>query len=306
MLLKGTLSALAVLTLLPAGAAAQNRSSYTGYIDTTFAFNRDGSVELSQIPGDIVVSTWNENRIRIRAYAQRVPLQTRLSSGSVYIALDAGTSGGGSRNSIGNTRFEITMPAGARLKAGSVSGDVTVRGAAGRVTVGSVSGDVVVEGGSEEIGISTVSGDVRLTNARGRVTTTSVSGDQDIRNVVGDVAATTVSGDLSLRDVRARLVTAKSMSGDVDFAGSIAADGRYEMTSHSGTITLRLPGDVNGMLTLSTFSGGIDSDIPITIGGADRTGRARGREIETRLGSGSGGTIVLSTFSGDVEIRRSR
>lgn len=299
----GTLGALVLLVMTPAAAQAQDRSSYTGYIDTTFAFNRNGSVELAQVPGDIVVSTWNEDRIRIRAYARRVPLETRFSSGSVYVGLVAQNTG---RNGIGDTRFEITMPATARLKAGSVSGDVTVRGVTGRVAVGSVSGDVVVDGGTEEISVNTVSGDIRLANARGRVTVASVSGDQDLRTIVGDVSATTVSGDVSMRDVRARLVTAKSMSGDVEFAGPIATDGRYEVNAHSGTVTLRLPSEVNGTLTLSTFSGGIDSDIPLTIGGDGRSGPTRGRDIETRLGSGTGGRIVVSTFSGDVEIRRSR
>lgn len=302
---KGTIGALAALVFLSVGAEAQNRSNYTGYIDTTFAFSSDGTVDLTQISGDIVVSTWNENRIRVRAYAERVPLQTRFSNRSVQVSLDVAMSNTGNRNRIGDSRFEVTMPAGARLTVGSISGDVTVRGSTGRVTAGSISGDVIVEGGSEEVTISTVSGDMRLTNARGRVSTTTVSGDQDIRNVVGDVSATTVSGDLSMRDVRARLVTAKTMSGDLDFAGPIASDGRYEVNTHSGTLTLRLPGDVSGTLSLSTFSGEIDSDIPITIGGGSG-GRARGRSISTQLGSGSGGTIVVSTFSGDVVIRRAR
>lgn len=299
------LAAGALLAALAPAAVAQDRADFTGWVDTTFAFDARGSVELSQISGDVVVSTWNRDEIRIRAYAEHVELETRFSRSRVYVGLDLDRLRDNDEDEIGDSRFEITMPATARLEAKSISGDVQVHGAAGRVRAASVSGDVTVEGGSDEISAASVSGDVQVSGTNGRVDVRTVSGDLTLRDANGDVSATTVSGDLLLQDVRARIVTAKTVSGEVEFGGPIASDGRYELNSHSGSITLRLPGDARGRLSISTFSGDIDSDIPVTLGANDRFGPGRG-SLEVRLGDGSGATIQVKTFSGDVVIRHRR
>lgn len=301
--------AASMLAALAPAAAAQDRDDYVGWVDTTFTFDRDGSVTLSQISGDVIVSTWDRDEIRIRAYAEHVPLETRFSRSRVTVGLDFDEDGrnrrGRNGDNIGDTQFEVTMPAGARLAARSVSGDVQVRDVTGQVSAASVSGDVMVTGGAEEITVTSVSGDVQLTGARGRINLNSVSGDVILRDTEGDVSANSVSGELMLQDVRARLVTAKSVSGEIDFTGPIAPDGRYELNSHSGTITLRIPADTRGTLSVSTFSGDIDSDVPVTLGASDRFGPGRS-SVEIELGNGDGGRISAKTFSGDVVLRRSR
>ena len=57
----------------------------------------------------------------------------------------------------------------------------------------------------------------------------------------GDVRAETTSGDVSLLGVTSRSVFATTVSGEVEYDGTIDANGRYEFHSHSGDIRLEIP-----------------------------------------------------------------
>src|SRR5206468_11960178 len=67
----------------------------------------------------------------------------------------------------------------------------------------------------------------------------------------------------------------KSVSGSVEYAGSLVKGGRYEINSHSGSVRLTLSNPPGFELAANSFSGTIRSDFPMIIGG-DRD-RDRGR-----------------------------
>ena len=47
-----------------------------------------------------------------------------------------------------------------------------------------------------------------------------------------------VSGNITLTDVACDRLSVKSINGNVEYGGTIAKAGRYEITSHSGTVRL--------------------------------------------------------------------
>jgi DUF4097 and DUF4098 domain-containing protein YvlB len=168
------------------------------------------------------------------------------------------------------------------LEANVQSGNIEVRDAGDRVDLASLSGDISLMGVRGTVSIHTLSGDVRLDGAR------------------GEVEVETVSGDMQLGDIVSKQVRTHSTSGDLTFAGAVASGGRYEFTTHSGELRLRLPSDVGAQLTVSTFSGGIESDFPITLkAGEHGIGVSQAKKINFTLGQGSA-RIVAETFSGDV------
>lgn len=295
-------SALAAL-LSPAGADGQQRRRFTdsGYesrIDTTFAFDKTGAVNLGAMHGDIIVSGWARNEIRIRAVSDDDNI--RLSGSSSRVTLEVT----GSRRSS-DARFEVTVPHGARINATTHSGDVTVRGTRGPVEVHVQNGEIDVDDVMTRLDITSISGDVTARNIGGDVTVNSTNGEVHLTDVRGGVDVSTVSGDVELRGVVAKTVRAKTTSGDVRFDGSIDQTGRYELVSHSGDIGLRIPRDASAQLTVSTWSGSIDSEFPITLRPGEQSPfGARSKRFVFEIGGG-GARIAVEAFSGDITIASS-
>ncbi len=126
----------------------------------------------------------------------------------------------------------------------------------------------------------------------------SVSGDVRIDGAHGDVRAASVSGDVTLRNLHATSVRAGSVSGDVDVGiAELSGDGPLRLRSVSGDVTLTVPRGLDADFSMSTVSGDLDTDFPLTLSG--RMGR---RSINARIGKG-GRDLSISTVSGDVRLR---
>ena len=59
------------------------------------------------------------------------------------------------------------------------------------------------------------------------------------------------------------------------FGGALARGGRYELTSHSGTVTATLAGNAGFEVEATSFSGSIRSDLPVGSSGDAERGRRR-------------------------------
>jgi hypothetical protein len=278
----------------PAAEGQRDRDEYASRIDTTIAFARGGTVELQLIAGEIIVTGWPRDQIRVRATSERSALRLDASAGYVNLGLRSGAA------RSGDTRFEVSVPVGTRVRANTTSGDIRITGSKGEVEARTQRGDIVIEDVGSRVETTAFSGDVDVSGVAGDLRVNVLSGDVQVRGVSGDVEVKTVSGEIDLRDVRSRLVRATSTSGDVSFDGAIDGGGRYELESHSGDVEVTLPAGVGATLTVSTYSGGIESDFPLTLqpGG---TG-SQGRSFTFMLGRG-GARITAESFSGDINIR---
>ena len=120
----------------------------------------------------------------------------------------------------------------------------------------------------------TVSGDLIGTGLRGTLDLGTVSGDLRLTDVEGDVLeVSTVSGDIELERIRVREVSAETVSGDVTFAGPIDNKGRYDFKTLSGDVVMTLPRQPDAVVSAVTFSGDLDSVFPITASGRSRRHR---------------------------------
>jgi hypothetical protein len=171
------------------------------------AVGRGATVDLSLISGPVTVTAWNRNEVRVRGTSERMPLRFDASGGLVRVWSPRTRS-----RSSGDQRLDVQVPAGTRVIARSVSGDVRVRGVGGEVEARSTSGDVEAQGGRRAITLQTVSGDVRGAGLEGVVTAQSVSGDVELDDVAGEVGAQTTSGDVLLR--RTRLTAGARRNGE--------------------------------------------------------------------------------------------
>ena len=129
-----------------------------------------------------------------------------------------------------------------------------------------------------------------------------MSGEVRLTDVRGNVDVGTVSGDIDLRGVTAKIVRAKTTSGDVTYDGIDRSGRPLRAVTHSGDIGLHIPRDANAQLTVSTWSGSIDSQFPITLKpGEHGISVARSKRFTFEIGGGAA-RITADTFSGDITI----
>ena len=277
----------------PAGAQRRDEDDYASRIDTTFTFDRRGSVVLVAGAGEIDVTAWDRPQIRVRARSERSVV--RMDATPTRLSLDIVRPRGG------DTRFEVTVPFGVRVSARATSGDVVITGTKGSVEARTQSGDLTVSDVAETIDLNTYSGDISARGIAGSVEVTTLSGEVTITDARGDVDVTSVSGDIDLRNVIARFVRAKSTSGDVAYDGSVDATGRYDLGSHSGSVYVTIPQATGALFTLATYSGAIESDFPITLRPGEH-GIGSSKRFTFEVGKGDA-RISAESFSGDITIR---
>lgn len=203
-------------------------------------------------------------------------------------------------------KIAVHLAAGDAAVAG-VDGDVTVDVHAATVTTERTKGRLVVDAGSGRVQVAEAEGDVLLDTGSGAVEMRAIRAtrlrvDAGSGSITGDdLRAPAVDLDLGsgrtrLSGVRARELRIDAGSGSVD-VGLLEDVDDLRVDSGSGSVTLRLPASLGAQLDVETGSGGIETEMPITV-----TRRER-RHLVGSIGDGKG-RIVIDAGSGGIRLLR--
>ena len=216
---------------------------------------------------------------------------------------------GGERVPFVAVDYLVTVPRDTGVAIESFDGDVTVEGVDGETHVKTVSGDGRLASLARLVAVETFSGNLEIADVRSDdvLTAETVSGRIDIEGVRAPrLEVKSFGGAVALQGVESRRVEVETVSGSVTFDGALAADGRYELRSHSGGILLTLPDGSGFELDAESFSGDLRSDIPILVGRGDPSRHTPvfegGRRAIRGIAAAGGARLKLSTVSGDMEI----
>ena len=187
----------------------------------------------------------------------------------------------------------VEVPAHTAIDAELVSASVRVEGVTGPLDLETLSGAIAVAGAPARLDASSISGEVRVTADVRRLQIETVSGAIGLAGVGGTLELCSVSGEIRVEAASVlEAVAAESVSGAISVAGTLAPQGRIDLESHAGPLTVALPGATNAIVSWSTFAGKV----------ANRFGGvAEGQQV--RLGTGDG-RVELETFAGAIEITR--
>lgn len=313
---KAALLAVSVLLLVALVApAAWAKEKYEEKFEKTVALAKDGKVSISNISGNIWVTVWDQDQVKIDAVkisqassldkakenAAKVTIEITPEGNMLRIETKYPKSikmwGGESTNV--SVEYRLTIPKSAALKANNISGNVDVESPGGPVDLSAISGDVNLSKANKGAECSTISGNLKVAEVSGDVFLKSVSGNLTANMIKGSIQAETVSGEVELVEVsEANSVRVKALSGGVLYRGRINKDGNYKLKSHSGGITMHLPADSAFDFEADTFSGSIESDFEIKV-----SGKVSPREMQGIVGGG-GATVKLSSFSGDIQLKK--
>lgn len=308
-------ASLAVLFVLTAGPA-RSAGKFAEKFEKTVPLPKDGKVDISNISGPIVVTTWAQGDVKIEAVKQSsASSEAKARENAAKVTIEVGTEGnvvrietkypkrggffGGESVDV-SVDYKLTIPQAAALKARNISGDIDAEGLGGRADLEAVSGDITLRGAAQGAECNSVSGNVTVTGVTGDVFVKSVSGDVRAREIKGSIEAESVSGDLELVGVsEASTVRAKALSGGVVYRGSINKSGTYALKSHSGDVEMSIPDASAFDFEASSFSGGIHSDFAI----ATEDARQSGKELRGVV-NGGGASVKLSSFSGAIRLKK--
>jgi hypothetical protein len=316
-----------VISRAPAVARYQRdsgRQEQTDRTTRTLKIGSTGELDVSNIAGDIVITRGggNEATVEIVKTARgRTVEEAREMLGLVQVDVAERNGRGeiktrypsdeGRRNNRRNINVSvsltITAPAGARVMAHSISGNLKSTDIKGDLTLETVSGNVDISNGGRITSAKSISGNVNIleTEAEGTIEAGSISGTVAARRVTARrLSLSSISGNIVLDGVTAERVDAQSMSGNVEFQGPLARNGRYELKSHSGDVRVTVAGNTGFELDASSWSGSVRSDISLTERGSDTSNsRGRRRALHGVFGDGSA-VLNLSTFSGSIVVAK--
>jgi DUF4097 and DUF4098 domain-containing protein YvlB len=195
--------------------------------------------------------------------------------------------------------YEITVPAETAIRTRTGSGDQTIEGTHGNADVQSGSGDMRLTQIIGEIHIQTGSGNVRAREISGPLRGGAGSGDIEVEETgSGDIDLHTGSGNVTARGIQGAF-RADAGSGDITAEGTMA--GAWEIRTGSGNVRVHLPADAAFDANISTSSGTLDVDAPITM-----TVQGRVNETHKTINGkvrGGGPLLTLRTGSGDIHIQ---
>jgi hypothetical protein len=293
-----------------------NRFEQTDRQTRTVKVGANGSIELHNIAGDIVVSAGGGDSATIeivkiargtsdadaRELLGLVPVEVIERAGRVEVWARYPDHRRSNRRNINvSTAYRVTAPSGTRIQTDSISGNITVTGVRGELALGTISGDIRVQDAGRIVKGQTISGNVDLVSAQDDavVELSSTSGNVQARGIkVRRLDLGTISGSVIGRDLHCDAATLHTMSGDVEYTGTLTPGGRYAFRSHSGNVRMTVGTGVGFEIEASTFSGEVRSGLALRLEGS--TGR-RNRTVRGTYGDGRA-RIEASSFSGNVVI----
>lgn len=198
-----------------------------------------------------------------------------------------------------SVNYEITVPADTTIRTRSGSGDQIIEGTQGNADLQSGSGDIKLSQLTGEIRLQTGSGDVRAREISGAVRGGTGSGNIELEEAgSGDIDLHTGSGNVTVRGVQGGL-RAEAGSGDIIAEG--AQTGPWTIRTGSGNVRVRFPANAAFDADISTSSGTLDVDAPITMTVQGRV-QERHKSIQGKV-RGGGPLLSLHTGSGDIHIQ---
>lgn len=288
-LLKSTMFALtlAVGGLYGASAAASPPALFFSTpVDSSKPAKTDGTVEIATVATDIEVIGWDKKEISVKGQVMdgaKLDFDVRGKLTKITVKPPKH----GSKDS---SALVVRVPRGSTINVTTVSGRLRANGVKGPVALESVSGSVTIDGDPKEVEAVSVSGDLYIASGSERTFAKNVSGKVHVSGSRGKLTASSVSGRLEVVDAKLERSEIATVSGAIEFVGTLLAGGPHEIKSHAGAIRVKLPKSSPVEIQATSFSG--------TIRNKFNGERKRGK-LKISIGEG-GPTVEIRSFSGAI------
>jgi DUF4097 and DUF4098 domain-containing protein YvlB len=194
--------------------------------------------------------------------------------------------------------YDITAPENTTVRAHTGSGNQNVEGLKGNIDLESGSGDMKLARLSGDMNFRTGSGNVRGHDLAGPARAKAGSGDIDLEETgQGDMEIRTGSGNITVKGINGGF-HAEAGSGDIHGDGS--PQNLWSIRTGSGNVHLRLPSEAAFDVDVSSSSGRVTMNHPVTTTVQGRIEESR-KSVVGKV-RGGGPTVSVHTGSGDISV----
>lgn len=258
--LGATLGTLCALLTFALTAHASDRGSLTEEFHQTYAITTDGRVELDNINGDVHISTWDRNEVKVDAikYADSKEkldeAKIDISNGKDYISIRTkypDRNGWGRHDNPAWVEYTLTVPRTVALdEIKLINGSLDMTGMTGEVRASCINGRLEARDLSGRTKLSTINGrlDARFNQLPKDIDLNSVNGGLELTipsDSNAEVEASTVSGginnDFGLHVNRHQMV-GQSLRGELGNGSS-----HIKLSNVNGRIEIRHAQDGHAM-----------------------------------------------------------
>ena len=195
----------------------------------------------------------------------------------------------------GRSSLVVYLPRGGQVSIKTVSTTVDASNVSGWFY--SVTGNMHLTGAASAIEAETMTGSLDLDVTVPWIRARTGDGHLLLRGAPQDVDVSTVGGTLDVLATSIQRGQLGSVSGDIHYAASPAANAIMEFSSHSGNVELMLPATASGVFSLSSVTGTIENDLVKV-----RPAGGPQRSVRVNLGRG-GAQVTVRTFKGGIRLR---
>lgn len=260
--------------------------------DTTFSARGASRFVLENTGGDIEISGWDREEIRISAeHSRRANLEISRSNRAIYVEVDRASS---------VVEYHIWLPNRMDVDVEAYHSSIDVVGINAEVSAETFTGNVRIQGGRGSISAVSVAGQIEIDGAEGAIVAENLGGGVTILNSSGPMEVESTGGNLTFENVSSPEVVAETVGGTVRYQGAFTGNGDYYFASHGGSLVFQLPEDTNATLLLTSVTGGVRLRHPTAVGEIERRGRST-----ITLGNG-GPTVEVETFGGTIRVEGPR
>ena len=249
--------------------------------------NASGRIEIETVDGDETVVELEPLRDSDASQRAVEEATVELRGARLVVDVEDRSFFGLTLNVNREVRVSVRAPHGASVVVAAASADAELRGRFGYVEAKTASGDLAVERVDGDARVKSASGDVALREVGGALQVQSASGDVAVGKVGGEARIRTASGDVGVGEAGAS-VDVHTASGDQRL--DVVSQGRVELKSASGDLTVGIRRGTRAWLDVRSISGETESELDV----ADPPVDDEGPLVE----------VAATTMSGDIRIER--
>lgn len=255
--------------------------------DVSFNVQKGDMLHVEIEHGNINVSTWDKNEVKISAKnidedelnlysaeqkSGRVDIRFKGDDSESFrleltipedVVIDFNT-GGGNVTINNDLRNKATIKtAGGNITAKVIGAEAIIKTAGGNIKLGDINGNVELTTAGGDIQVGSVNGKADISTAGGNIKVGSVNSTADISTAGGNVTVGTVGGNADISTAGGN-ITVSTVSGSADIStggGNVILDGatgKVEASTGGGNIDLK---NIKGSIKANTGAGNITAEL---------------------------------------------